>query len=227
MHSTAPFLRAATAGMILLAAVAGCSETTAVNDNARFSVYLKDAPGDVVQAVVTIDRVYLQGGTDAVDEDSTASSGADQGAQDAARGRVVLTDEDVTVDLLTLVDEPMALLQNVAVPTGRYAGLRIVVSGGFVEVENADGTTSIYASSPDYAGLPDGAVVAGTLRMPSFRTSGLKIQFPGALEISDAAEAVLIDFDVKQSFGKAAGNSGAWVMTPSIKGERTSPPPAP
>ncbi|MHB1223600.1 MAG: DUF4382 domain-containing protein [Gemmatimonadaceae bacterium] len=227
MHTTAPFLRAATAGMILLAAVAGCSETTAVNDSSRFSVYLKDAPGDVVQAVVTIDRVYLQGGTDAVDEDTTASSGVDQGAQDAARGRVLLTEDDVTVDLLTLVDDPMALLQNVVVPTGRYAGLRVVVSGGFVEVENADGTTSIYASSPDYAGLPDSAVVTGELRMPSFRSSGLKTQFPGALDVSDDAEAVLIDFDVSQSFGAVAGNSGAWVMHPSIKGERTAPPAVP
>lgn len=213
--------------MILLAAAAGCSETTAVNDDSsRFSVYLKDAPGDVVKAVVTIDRVYLQGGSDAVDEDSTGN-GTSQGAQDAAKGRVVLTDEDVTVDLLTLVDEPMALLQNVSVPTGSYAGLRIVVSGGYVEVENADGTTSIYASSADYDGLPADAVVTGELRMPSFNSSGLKIQFPGAIQVAEPSEAVLIDFDVKQSFGRAAGNGGVWVMRPSIKGERTTPPAAP
>lgn len=223
-----PILRAALAATLLAASAVGCSDaTTSPGDTTRFSVYLKDAPGEVLRAVVTIDRVYLQGGSDAADEDSTTAGDMSPRELDAARGRVVLTDEDVTVDLLTLVDEPMALLQNVSVPSGRYSGLRFVVTGGFIEVEGADGTSRIYASSPDYAGLPAGAVVTGQLRMPSFRSSGLKVQLPGPIELTGDSDAILVDFDVRQSFGGVAGNSGAWIMRPTIKGERTTPPAAP
>lgn len=228
MRPNASTFRAALAAITLAVAAAGCSGPTAADkETTRLSVYLKDAPGEVKHAVVTIDRVYLQGSADAIEEvvgDTTDTTGVAIGARDAAKGRAVLSDEDVTVDLLTLVDDPMALLENVTVPAGDYAGLRIVVSGGYVEVENGDGTTSIYASSPDYEGLPEGAVVAGRLKMPSFRSSGLKIQFPGSLEISGASDAVLIDFDVSRSFGKQAGNSGMWIMHPTLKGERTAPP---
>ena len=184
------------------AALAGCSDATGTGGDARFTVLLKDAPGDVVTAMVTIDQVYLRG------ED----------------GKVVLRDEDETVDLLTLVDDPTTLVDGATIEAGTYEGLNLVISGGYIEVENADGTTSIYASSPDYEGLPEGAEVAGTLQMPSFATSGLKVQFPGGLEVAEGADAVLVDFDVQQSFGKQAGNSGKWVMSPVLKGSKVEPP---
>jgi hypothetical protein len=96
--------------------------------------------------------------------------------------------------------------------------LRFVISDAYIEVDNGDGTTSIYASSPTYAGLPVGAQVDGNLQMPSMGTSGLKVKLPsGGLTVSSGGSTIMVvDFDVSQSFGQKAGNSGQWVMHPVV-----------
>lgn len=199
-----------TAAFVLVAG-ASCDSPTALQSG-KLSLLLTDAPGDVVKAVVTIDQIYLQ-----PSEDSDA-------------GRIILRDEDVTTDLLTLVDSTQSLISDVVIPAGSYSQLRFVISGAYLEVEGeTEGTTTIFASSPTYAGLPEGAVVGGELQMPSFAQSGLKVQLPGdALVIGDDASVTLVvDFDVAQSFGKAAGGSNRWVMTPVLKGAAPAPTPAP
>jgi hypothetical protein len=168
----------------------------------KVTLLLTDAPGDFKKAVVTISEVHLQGGDDGKDGDS---------------GRVVLMNTPVTTDLLTLANDTSTLVKDAVVPEGKYSELRFVITGGYVEVENSDGTTSIYASSDDYAGLPAGAKVAGKLQMPSLGTSGLKVKFDEALSIEGDQKILLVDFDVAQSFGHEAGNNGKWVMHPVIK----------
>jgi hypothetical protein len=65
--------------------------------------------------------------------------------------------------------------------------------------------------------LPSGATVAGSLQMPSYASSGLKVKLPGGSVTLDAEQTVvLVDFDVSQSFGKEAGGAGKWVMTPVV-----------
>jgi hypothetical protein len=192
----------------LLAAVglaftgAACSDSSTANaTNGKISVLLTDAPGDVKTAMVTISQIYLQG----------SSEGDDAG------GRVILRDAPITTDLLTLANSTAELVKDKTVPAGTYGQLRFVITGGYIEVENADGGTSIYASSPSYAGLPAGAKVAGSLQMPSYASSGLKVKVPnGGVTIDAEATVMLVDFDVKQSFGKEAGNSGKWVMSPVV-----------
>jgi hypothetical protein len=113
----------------------------------------------------------------------------------------------------------MDLVADAVVPSGTYNQLRFVITGAYVEVENEDGSTSIYASSADYEGLPDGAVVAGTLQMPSFSQSGLKVNLAdGSLDLEGDEKILLVDFDVEQSFGHEAGGSGEWVLHPVING---------
>src|SRR5688572_23641928 len=112
--------------------VAACGDSTS-GKMGSVSVMLTDAPGDVLQAVVTISSVYLQGG---------------EGDDPNTGGRVMLREDDFTVDLLTLAASTADLVEGVEVPEGTYRQLRFVVTGAFVEVENSDGTTSIYASSP-------------------------------------------------------------------------------
>lgn len=169
------------------------------------SLRLTDAPGDVVKAVVTIDQIYIQGGNEG-DEESTDPA-----------GRIVLRDEDVTVDLLTLASQTMGLVNVVEVPNGNYPQLRFVVTGAYIEVETAQGT-EIYASSADYAGLPAGATVAGQLIMPSWAQSGLKVKLPAnVIQVAGDQTVLVVDFDVAQSFGKLAGGSGNWVMSPVIE----------
>lgn len=176
----------------LAVAVAACGQTSTSSQGSRITVLLKDAPAPVDKAVVTITQVSLQG----------------------ANGAVVLSDKTVTTDLLTLANDVNTLVDGKEIPAGTYTQLRFQMSGGYLEVGG-----KIYASAPDYEGLPAGAVVDGELRMPSFGQSGLKVILPGdALVVGAGTTTVLVDFDVAQSFGHVAGSSGAWVMHPVVKG---------
>lgn len=191
-------------------ALAACDDTGATGPAggaARLSLLLTDAPGDMKAAVVTITDVYLQG----AEGDSTGRVYLRQGAA-------------VTTNLLTLSNDVLQLVENKTIPSGRYAQLRFVISGGYVEVEKAGGGSAIYASSPTYAGLPAGARVDGELMCPSCAQSGFKVLLAGAngkgeaddLEV-DGDYTLLVDFDVSQSFGKQAGNSGKWILKPTLK----------
>jgi hypothetical protein len=192
----------------LLAAVglaltgAACADSSTGNAaDAKITVLLKDAPGDVKAAVVTISQVYMQG----------SSTGDEPGS------RVILRDTPITTDLLTLANSTAELVKDGVVPAGTYGQLRFVITGGYVEIDTGNGTTSFFASSPNYAGLPQGATVTGALQMPSYAQSGLKVNLPGGSVKLDAEQTVvLVDFDVSQSFGKEAGASGRWVMTPVL-----------
>lgn len=181
--------------------LASCDSPTDLGSG-TLNLFLTDAPGDVLSAVVTIDRIYLQ-----------PDSGSDA-------GRIILREADVTTDLLTLVDSTHALIEGVEIPEGRYGQLRFVISGAYIVVEGEAGETEIYASSPSYHALPADAVVTGSLQMPSFAQSGLKVNLPGdAIVVADDGVVTLVvDFDVSQSFGKLAGGSGQWVMTPVLQG---------
>lgn len=167
----------------------GTSETTSL------SILLKDAPDNIKSAVVTIDEVNLVG----------------------SDGVVVLTGDPTTVDLLTLATDALDLVTDVSIPSGSYQQLRFVISGGYIEVDNGDGTSTFYASE-GYDELPDGVTATGELQMPSFAQSGLKVNMAeGSLELSGDQEILLVDFDVRQSFGHdAAGDR--WVMHPVITG---------
>lgn len=186
-------LRARIFGFALAtAALAGCSDSQGPG-TAQFSVTLTDAPGPFTAAVVTISEVSLMG----------------------SGGKVTLSSTPTTVNLLDLQNATLDLVKDAVVPTGTYQELRLVITGGYVQL--TDG--SIYASSPSYAGLPQGATVTGQLQMPSFAQSGLKVTLPAsALDVTGPQKIVLIDFNVSQSFGQDAGNSGRWVMHPVIQG---------
>lgn len=177
---------------VLLLPLLGCGS----GSEGTLTIQLTDAAGDFKAAVVTIDEIYLQGDN----------------------GRVVLSTTRTTTNLLTLANDTKTLVQDAVVPEGTYGQLRFVISGGYVEVENEDGSTRIYASSPDYEGLPDGATVAGALQMPSFAQSGLKVKLPeDKLTITGEQKILLVDFDVAQSFGHAAGQGKKWVMHPVLQ----------
>jgi hypothetical protein len=157
----------------------------------KLTVLLKDAPAAFDAAVVTITEVDLMG----------------------SGGSLVLSTAKTTTNLLTLANDTATLVDGVDVPAGTYSQLRFVITGGYISVGGVN-----YASSPTYEGLPEGAVVGGELRMPSYATSGLKIDLPGgAMTLGTSARILVVDFDVSQSFGHVAGHSGAWVMHPVVK----------
>jgi hypothetical protein len=189
------------AALVLLAVTSACSDSAPTmpsgSATGQLNLRLKDAPGDVKTAVVTISQIYLQG-TDG--------------------GRVVLRSDPFTTDLRQLTDTSAVVLQDVQLKAGSYSQLRFVISGAYIEIDNGDGTSTVYASSPAYAGLPQGVTPDGQLQMPSLGTSGLKVNLPGDqfMVPEDGVVSVLVDFDVSQSFGHVAGNSGKWVMHPVV-----------
>lgn len=189
----------ATVGLLGFAAGA-CDDPTGA-DQGHVTVLLTDAPGDVLEAVVTISAIYLQGDSD----------------DDEQNGRVYLRNDPITTDLLTLTDDVQTLVEDADVPEGTYGQLRFVISGAYIRIDD-DAGGKVYATA-GYAGAPDD--VAGTLMCPSCGTSGLKVSFPGSLKVQgDDDQVLLVDFDVAESVGHEAGNSGKWIMHPSLKGSR-------
>jgi hypothetical protein len=188
--------RHAVCGLALaLAALAGC-DSQGPNETTSLSVMLKDAPGDVQQAVVTISEVDLVG----------------------SGGVHVLTTTPTTADLLTLGATATTLVQDVEVPSGTYTQLRFKITGACIAVDNGGGTSSVY-STEGYDPGPCGGPPAGTLQAPSFAESGLKVTMASnALTITGTQKVLLVDFDVSQSFGHDAGGSGGWVMHPVVSG---------
>lgn len=123
-------------------------------------------------------------------------SGADDGDGDP---RVVLFTGPRTLDLLELQNGVTEELADVIVPAGSYSQLRLVVGDATITTESG----ATYSTADN------------TLQCPSCAQSGLKVKLPGgSVDLEDDAQIVLIDFDVSQSFGHAAGQSGRWVMRP-------------
>ena len=180
---------------LVLFALAGC-DSQSPGGTTSLSVHLKDAPGDVQVAVVTISEIDLKG----------------------SGGTQVLMSTPTTVDLLTLASNTATLVQGVDVPSGTYHELRFKITGACLAVDNGDGTSSIYGTD-GYDTTPCGGAATGALQAPSFAQSGLKVKLDGdALTLTGPEQILLVDFDVSQSFGKEAGGSGKWVMHPVVTG---------
>ncbi len=196
--------RLATTGVaatVVAFGLTACSDTNGIggSDTSRVTVQLTDAPSaDVTAAVVTISKIYLSG------------SSADQATEDE-----VLMSTPVTTDLLTLSNDVMTLVDGESVKAGTYGQMRFVIDGAYIVV-NENGTEKVYATD-GYDQVPEDMTVDGTLKCPSCAQSGLKVTFPGgALDLENDAN-LLVDFNVEDSFGHQAGNSGMWIMHPSLK----------
>jgi hypothetical protein len=134
--------------------------------------------GDIVNSAVTIDQIIFQG------------TGVE---------RVDLLDAPVTVNLGDLANATGELVAGAEVTNGTYSDVRLVLSGAFVEVANDDGTTTIYATSADYAGLPAGATVGGTLSLPANSADGAVVDLASNLSLEGGTVTLLVDFDLAQS----------------------------
>src|SRR5215218_2491874 len=102
--------------VLALVAFAAC-DGHAPNATTSFSVMLKDAPGDVQHAVVTISEVDLVG----------------------SGGVQVLSQTPTTVDLLTLAASAITLVQDAEIPSGTYSQLRFKITGACLAVDDGNG----------------------------------------------------------------------------------------
>lgn len=176
-------------------ALGACDDSSTDGGEGSFTVLLTDAPGDFMQAIVTIDRIELIGNS-----------------ADAEGSAVVLRDEPWSGDLLELQNEVATLIEEAPVSAGTYEQLRLIISGGCIQVETEAGSDVFATSGYDACGA-----ASGSLTMPSFVQTGLKITLPGGgIDVSGSQKILLLDFDVAESFGQQAGASGSWVMTPVI-----------
>lgn len=164
---------------------------------ARLTIRLHDAPGDLAEAWVKVEEIYLQGTS----------------AADSTGGRVVLSETPSDwIELTELTGASFATLVNgEPVPAGRYSQLRFVVCEAYVVTDDGD----VYATRD--AELPAGVAADGTLQVPGGCSSGIKVKLPGGgVTLESDATILAVDFDVSQSFGHQAGNSGRWVMRPVL-----------
>jgi hypothetical protein len=178
------------------AVLAGCDDSTG-SDTALISLALTDEAGDVAAVWVEIDEIYLQGGGN--------------------EGRVTLLDQDQAdalgqIELTELAGTTLDLVGEVEISAGNYGQLRFVIEGAVLETEGGEVFTF-------NAAHPDGTASTGDLNCPSCDQTGVKVQLPGdEANLASGSHLLVLDFDVFQSFGRAAGNSGMWVMAPVIRG---------
>ena len=218
--------------LVLTLAVGACDDSsTAPGGNAKVSVLLTDAPGDVAEAWVNISGIYVQGGQ-CFNQDN-GSNGEFQGNShsnvnghmddhgDDDCGRVWLR-EDPTgwIDLTTLSDDVEQIVDGATLPAGTYRQLRFVIEEAAIVTE---GGSTFATPGADLDGLnalrsDDPLVASGLLNCPSCDRSGLKVMCRDGIVALDDEETILIaDFDVTQSFGRERGRSNRWVMHPMIR----------
>lgn len=172
---------------------AGCGDSptdTSLQSGANVSVYLKDAPGDVDSVWVQIDDIVLMG------DSGTVS------VLDAPTGLINVT---------SLQDSTSLLIDGHEVPVGHYSEVRFVLGGAVLQAGE-----DVYTFGG--AEHPGGLAATGTLQCPSCAQSGIKVKLSDGMDFEEGENALLLDFDVSQSFGHQAGKSGKWVMHPVIHG---------
>ena len=182
--------------LVMAAAFIGCDSAGVTGGEAEaetgtLTVRLTDAPGDILEAHVTIERVAI------VSTDDSASGDADEG------GVAVLSDDPMTVDLLTLQDGVTAALGTVEIPEGAYSQIRLITA------RDAD----VYYEDVD------GATQRAELKMPSADETGIKINLQ-EFQIDEASDEVKVtlDFNVEESFVQR-GQIGSYLFKPVVRTE--------
>jgi hypothetical protein len=165
------------------------SPTDDGSDMARLTVFLTDAPGDVEAVWVDISDVRLR----------------------SDDGEVDLLDEATgLIEISELVGSTQLLIDETEIEAGTYREVRLFLAGAVLESKS--GKVFVLGDAEH----PDGLPATGELKCPSCAQTGLKIKLGnGGVEL-DGETAVVLDFDVAQSFGHEAGKSGKWVMHPVI-----------
>ncbi len=171
--------------------LAGCDSGGTSGSGGTLAVKLTDAPGDIVQAEVTIEQVA------AVPTEDTSEGDATEG------GTSILTDSSFTVDLTTLQGGVTELLGEVQLAPGTYSQIRL---------KTARQASVMYEDTTGTAKEAD-------LMLPSAKETGVKINFePVTLDSENDRAEVTLDFSVEDSFVKA-GQTGTYLFKPVVAAE--------
>ena len=183
--------------LALMLPLAACEdETTGPGDgSATLSIYLTDGPGEVEAVWVELLGLTAQGG-----------EGGSVDLLAAPTELILLTDLVGTVQFLGV---------NAGLGPTTFRQLRLVV--GDVVLKALNDTVYVKGDPILPAGLE--AFDQGELQCPSCSQSGIKVKVPNdEMKVEGGSASLVLDFDVTQSFGHKAGNSGKWVMKPVILG---------
>ena len=191
-----------TLALALMLPLAACLDDEVVGPEegtTSLSIYLTDAPGDVANVWVELLGLTAQGGEG---------------------GPVELLEEPTELVLLTELVGTLHLLQaNTEFDPTTISQLRMVIGDAVLQVEVEDEDEVVYVKGgPDLELLGFSDPWIGDLHCPSCSQSGIKVKVPSDGLAVEGDVAIVLDFDVTQSFGHRAGNSGKWVMHPVILG---------
>jgi hypothetical protein len=159
----------------------------------KLSLSLSDAPAPEYQAVyVTIAEIQVH-----------RTDGAD------GQWQTILT-PNATYNLLDLINGTTAPLGVADLPTGTYTQMRLILADTPDDTENILGDDHPYANY-----LITSAAEAIELKVPSGFQTGIKLVHSFEVE-SGRTVGLVLDFDAGRSVVKA-GNSGKWLLKPTIK----------
>lgn len=179
------------AALVMLLAACDDDQATGPGTQPSLTLQLTDAPSaQVERAWVEITAIEIQGtgGTTTLLEESTG-----------------------LVELTELADETREIVSDRTLEPGQYTQLRVIV--GDAALETTGGTVFSKGEAASRLGLS----ADGSLQCPSCSQTGIKVNLPdGGIDLQTESRLVVLDFDVRQSFGRQAGASGTWVMTPLI-----------
>ncbi|MBW3629575.1 MAG: DUF4382 domain-containing protein [Gemmatimonadetes bacterium] len=169
----------------------------------QLTVQITDAPGDLSEANVKIEKIVL------IREESGEGAGS---------SRVELTPKSTSwINLLTLDNGKVQDLVTQPIESGTYRQVRLIVCEMYIKTKSGQ----IVATSGTT--LPTGVTVtAGTeLKLNSQCKNGFKVNFAeGGVTVGTGTNTMVIDFDVQRSFAHQAGKSGKWIVSPTLHGVR-------
>jgi hypothetical protein len=166
----------------LLAILFGCAENDSADTGyGKLTILLTDAPFPhelISEANVTIFKVEARKKTE--EDEDTDSDASGEETDDSSF--VVLMEEEMQVNLLTLTNGVTETLVDIEIPAGSYDLFRVYVKG--VNVVLNDEASTVF-----------------DLKVPSGEQSGLKIFIePDLVVTSGLSSDLLFDFDVCRSF---------------------------
>lgn len=164
-----------------------------VNKTGTLSLFLTDAFTEEYKAVyLTIKEVQVHSGNE------------------ENEGWVVTATPDATYNLLKLVNGIIEQLGIRELEAGHYTQLRMIIGNA------ADEGTNIHGESHPFANyIVDPSDACRELKIPSGYQTGVKIVHGFDIAENQLTELIL-DFDASKSVVKA-GNSGKWILKPTIK----------
>ena len=170
-------------GVLVAALLGGCQ--TGTSDITSVSVLLKQPPGNVEAAVVTVTRIDLIG----------------------PHGPVALLHQPQVIDLLDPDQAPIGVVNDYAVPAAPYHELRVHVRGMYLAVRNADRTVTRFATA-DYAGIPAGTTVDRVLDLERWAERGQAVTLAGgSLDLRGDQTVLVLELDALRSLGSPIGQA--------------------